>query len=211
MAKVFVTSTINLPVESTQTIIDVDDPRVDVPAEEAFSTFSKRQDDERKFRSMNSIMVVEPEYTGQRDIPDEKIQRDHDIVIIKDIKKRRVEKTGIKMFKLNVIFRNGNQKTMILPSYVKLYSSHTGNFIPVEFIRSRNLLMDYQGDYAKVADSVELENFPMTDYYSYKVIYEIDENYINNGHAIPGVCNFYLNGLLCNISFINLQMKDEER
>lgn len=211
MAKVFVTSTINLPVESVQTIIDIDDPRVNIPAKESMSIFAKKQDDERKFRSMNSIMIVNPDFVGSRDIPDDQIARQHDIVIINELRRRKIEKTNeMKFYKINLVFRNGNTSSMIVPSYVKIYSAHTGTFIPVEFIRSRNLLIDAAGNYVKTSDAEQVEDFKLTDYYSYKVIYEVDEKFVENGHAYPGICNFYLNNLLCNIPYNNFQIKDTE-
>lgn len=210
MTKVFVTSTVNLPVESVHSIINIDDPRVNVPANEVQNLFAKYQSDESKFRSMNSIMLVDSDFVGSKEIPDNMIERQHDIVIINEVRRKKIEKTNeVKFFKVQVNFRNGNSDTMILPSYVKLFSAHTGNFIPVEFIRSRNLLLDSAGNYVKVYDTEQVEDFKMTDYYSYKVIYEVDEKFVENGRAVPGICNFYLNNLLCNIPFNNFQIKED--
>lgn len=212
MSKSFVTMIINLPAESVKSIIDIDNPKVNISAQEALQTFQSRKDDERHFRSMNSFMKVSedyvPEATRNVSIPDEFIIKNHDVVVIYDIKKRPVSsglENPLRMFKLSVKFYDGTENTFIIPSYVKFYSAHTCSFISVEYVRSRHILLDGAGRYVKALDSEEVVDFKPTDFYSYKVLYEIDDKYIDNKKVLPGICNFYLNNLLCNISYNSFQ------
>ena len=114
------------------------------------------------------------------------------------------------MFKLTVKYYNEKEKTIIVPSYVKFYSAHTCSFVSAEYIRSRHILLDAAGHYVKAMDSEEITDFKPTDFYSFKVLYEIDDKYIENGKVQPGVCNFYLNDILCNISYNSFQPSSQQ-
>ena len=218
MNKSFVTMLINLPVESVGSIIDIDNPKVNVSAQEALQTFQSRKEDEKHFRSMNSFMKVVdgfvfPENSRDKTVPDEFIVKNHDVVIINDIKKKMIMNSAespLRMFRLTLKYYNEAQKTIIVPSYVKFYSAHTCTFISAEFIRSRHILLDSSGHYVKALDSEEVTDFKPTDFYSFKVLYEIDDKYIENGKIQPWICNFYLNDLLCNISYNSFQPSSQQ-
>ena len=79
-------------------------------------------------------------------------------------------------------------------------------YIPVEFLKSRDILLDVSGRMVKIEDAEVIEDFEMTNYYNIKVAYEKDEN--NETQKIW--FNFYLNGILANVSYNNFQKKDKE-
>ena len=76
----------------------------------------------------------------------------------------------------------------------------------MEFLKSRDILLDVSGRMVKIEDAEVIEDFEMTNYYNIKVAYENDEN--NETQKIW--FNFYLNGILANVSYNNFQKKDKE-
>lgn len=214
MTKKSIATSINLPVESVKTIIDVDDRGVEIPISDALNIFVSQNDkdgDDVKIRTMNSIAYVPSEYVDQRSIPLDVIEVEHDDVNIVNIKKRQIEKTNdLKFFKVKLTFINDLTREFIVPSFVKFYSSRTGSFVPVEFLRSRHILTDYTGNIVKADDSELVEDFKMTDYYTIKVVYDLEEKNLDEAKekALPCTCNFYLNGVLANVAYNNFQIKE---
>lgn len=209
MNKKVVVTSINLPVQCIKSIININDSRVEMPIKEALNLFAGPKDknsDDFKIKSMNTIINVPFEYKNQRVIPFEAIDVKNDVFSIINIQKNHIIKTNdIKFFKIKFTFANENVKEFIVPSFVKFYSSRIGLFVPAEFIKSRHILLDYTGNMVKATDAELVENFVMTDYYSIKTAYELDDSDENNELS----CNFYLNGILANISYNNFKMKDD--
>lgn len=64
----------------------------------------------------------------------------------------------------------------------------------------------------KIADTEQVD-FKMTDFYNINVIYEVndvdvEDDVNNNRRHLNESCNFYLNGILSNVSYNNFQKKD---
>lgn len=206
------TSSINLPVETVSTIIDVDNPNVEITIEDAIEKLKKDATDISSQNTQITITNVS-ELQNPRSINLDNVILNHLPIQILKIERKRIERTNeIKFFKATVDFSNGNQKTFIVPSFVKFYSSRRGAFIPIEFIRNRDILLDYTGNIVKIADA-EPVDFEMTDFYNINVAYntiEINEkeDAENNIKHLNENYNFYLNGILANISYNNFQKKD---
>lgn len=216
MAKKNFTASINLPVECLSTVIDTNDKNVLVPIEKIVKYFNSTEklgtdnDDVKNIQSLNTITVIDSEFSDQRAIPFDAIHVEHDVFSINSCKRKPIHKTNsLRFYLLNVEFANGICKSFIVPSYVKFYSYFTGAWIPVEHVRARHILMDYTGSMVKSSDAVVLPDFNMTDYYNIKVMYTLDESNVNSeGKPNQFTCNFYLNGILANISYNNFQILD---
>lgn len=85
-----------------------------------------------------------------------------------------------------------------------------GIFIPVEYVRNRDILLDYSGNIVKIDDTVLNEDFKMTDFYNINTVYEIEEYDLNDYMKVLSECNFYLNGVLTNIPYNNFQIQKKE-
>ena len=206
-AKKTINASVNLPVESIQTIIDVNDKRVEVNIDEVMKKMKGKSDE--SIQSMNTTIVVEYD-----DLEKKKIGRiiyEHDTFNIESIERKKIEKTNdIKFYNVRIELNTGIVKKFIVPSYVKFYSSQRGIFIPVEYVRNRDILLDYTGNIVKIDDTELNESFKMTDFYSINTKYEIDESPdLNESMKLLNECNFYLNGILTNISYNNFQKKED--
>lgn len=205
-----IATSVNLPVENISTIIDVDSPSVEINIEDAIKKLKGGA-----LRSMNAVITVNnfSEMQNPRNLNLKNIDIDYDLFQITKIERKKIEKTNdIKFFKSTVEFANGLTKMIIAPSYIKLYSSRRGCFIPIEFVRNRDILLDYTGNMVKISDA-ELVDFKMTDFYNINVVYEIEEVDVdadinNNRKHLNENCNFYFNGILANVSYNNFQKKD---
>ena len=201
-----ISTSINLPVESLQTIVDVNDSRVEIDINEAMKR-SKGKSDE-SIQSMNAIA-----FSTYKDI--EKKKFDHAVIEystfnINEINRRKIERTNeIKFYDVKIEFCTGIVKEFTVPSYVKFYSSQRGIFVPVEYVRNRDILLDYTGNIAKINDTVLNESFKMTDFYNMNVVYDIEEYDLNEYMKVPSECNFYLNGVLTNTPYNNFQKKED--
>lgn len=211
--EVFSTS-VNLPVESLLTVIDVDDKNVEVDVEKAMKKLRSGNCD--SIRSMNTQfdVVKSRNETWNNPIP-EKVNLTNDIFNITRIDRRKIERTNeLKFFKAAIEFSTGKTMEFIIPSYVKLFSYTRGIFVPIEYVRNRDILIDYTGNIAKIADAELVEDFQMTDFYNINVAYDQVKLDIVEGtpeeevrKKINESYNFYLNGVLANISYNNFKKK----
>ena len=198
---------INLPVETVLSIIDVNDKRVEVDMKEALKRFKGKSDE--TMQSMNTVVTAQYKDLDLKLF--EKAYYDHCTFTIYNIDRKKIERTNeLKFFNVRIEFSTGKVKTFTVPSYVKFYSSQRGIFIPVEYIKNRDILIDYTGNIAKIDDAALNESFKMTDFYNIATTYEVEESpELNEYSKILNECNFYLNGVLTNISYNNFQKKEE--
>ena len=160
---------------------------------------------------MNTFITLtynEPEkktFTYKR----ENVEFEHNLVNVISISCKKIEKTNdLKFFKVNVEFSTGTTKEFVVPSYVKFYSLFRGLFVPVEFVRNKDILIDYSGNIVKVEDTIPIPDFKMTNFYSIIAKYEVPTNIdLNEYSKRLNDCNFYLNGILTTISYNNFQKK----
>jgi hypothetical protein len=181
--------TVNLPVDSITHVINIDDPNVLVPIENVIDIFKK--DSNKVVRSMYTIPTV----------VDKKIDYMSDVYYITQVTKEEVKNTNsIKYFKIHVkYFPSEKEFDLILPSYVKLFSRTAKTFVPVEFARKSDILIDYTGNIVQILSNEPVEDYKPTEYYSIQ---------LSNNNENP--ITFYLNGIFCNVYYNNFDIKDEE-
>ena len=215
MAKKNFSGSINLPVECLSTIIDTNNKNILISVNDAIKYFNGKnnetEEEAKGIQTLNTIATIDEEYT-ELNIPFDSINVEHDVFMINSFKRKPIVKTNpVKFYSISVEFTNGICKDLIVPSYVKFYSYFTGSWVPVEHVRARHILMDYTGSMVKSSDATLLPDFNMTDYYNIKVSYSLDEMYITSDNKpINCTCNFYLNGILANVSYNNFQMTEFE-
>jgi hypothetical protein len=181
------THTVNLPVNSINTIINIDDPRVVVPIEELVESF--KTDGEKTVRSMYSTPNVEEKI----------ITYDHDISYITKLTKEPIGNTyAIKYFKLHIkYFPSEKEVDIILPSFVKLFSRTAKSYVPVEFARKSDILTSYTNDIVQILSNEPIEDYTPTEYYSVSL-----NSYKDN------MITFYLDGILCTVYYNNFNLKE---
>jgi len=187
-----ITSSVNLPVGMIDIIINVDDRRMEVPIQEIADNMGEKKIE--FIRSLNTLVDLPEEFENQSYVESDYIKINHSYSYINNVEKRKIGETNqLKFYKLQLEFANGIVKEMIFPSYVKFYSSHKGMFIPVEHLKSRDILVDYAFRMVKIEDAEEVPDYQLPEeYWNIKVAYDEDEG-----------MNFYLNGILANVSYNN--------
>ena len=201
--------TINLPVESVLTIIDCENKNVEIPINVALSKFSGKYSS--SIQSLNAIITVSYADKEKKIFEHDKTAIEYNEVEITNVTRKKIERTNeLKFFNVKTEFSNGIRKEFIVPSYVKFYSSMRGFFVPVEYIRNRDILLDYKENIVKIEDAELVEDFTMTDFYNMNAVYNVDLNIdLNEYQKRLNDYNFYLNGILANISYNNFQKKEE--
>ena len=204
-------ATINLPVQSVISILDADDKNVEVDIEKAMAKCKTNS----PLHTVNTRVFVDIEKQaankGQRIFDLTQIKMTHELCDIIRIDRRPIEKTNdIKFFSIRLEFSTGETRSFVLPSYAKFYSSMRGQFFPVEYVRNRDILLDYSGNIVKVDDTKLIEDFKMTDYYSIHLIYRNDDNAREEGFNPVNEYNFYLNGVLTNIAYNNFNISKKD-
>jgi hypothetical protein len=183
------THTVNLPVDSIHTIINIDDPRIEVPIEELIE--SMKTDGDKPVRSMYSTPNI-----------DEKIiTYEHDISYVTKLTKAAINDTNaIKYFKLHVkYFPSEKEVDIILPSFVKLFSRTAKSYVPVEFARKSDILTSYTTDIVQILSNEPIEEYEPKEYYSVQLSSNKDN-----------IITFYLDGILCNVYFNNFNIVEKE-
>lgn len=172
---------VNLPVETLNTIIDIDNKLVEVPIIEF------NGDDSKTIRTMYTIP----------DCSEKIIKYEHDISYITHISKETVVNTNnIRYFKISFTYYNDKTVEYIIPGYVKFFSKTTRSYVPVEFIKKSDMLIDYQGYNVQVNNN-EAVQFEAVNYYN--II-------INSANDMQ--TTFYLNGILSYVSYNNFNKKE---
>lgn len=187
-----VSSSVNLPIDAINSIVNVDDRRVEISIDEAANILGEKKAE--CIRSLNTLVDLPEEFMNQQFVEPEYIKINHTYSYINNIEKKKIGETNeLKFYKLHVEFSTGIVKDLIVPSYVKFYSSHKGMFIAVEHLKSRDILVDYSFKMVKVEDAEEIKDYQMPEeYWNIKVAYDEDEG-----------MNFYLDGILANVSYNN--------
>lgn len=186
---------INLPVGTIRSIIDIDNPKVDVSITDAYNFMNENE--ANYIRSMDTsynLITKQNEKNKEYNI----IEFDHNINFINKMKIQPIlNNINVKFFKVLIRYWNDIQKESIFPGYVKLFSKTTKQFVPVEFISKSDMLVDYMG-YNAQARSCEEIDFKPTEYYNILL------SSTNNVQT-----NFYYDGILSYVCYINF-VKDKE-
>ena len=181
---------VNLPVETLSNVINIDDPRVLVPIEELVAEFSKEKD--KIVRSMYATP----------DLTEKVIKFNTDIAYITQCERKEIVKTNnIRYFKIHMkYFPSEKEFDIILPSYVKLFSRTAKSYVPAEFIRKSDILVDYTGNIVQVFTNEQIFDFEPTEYYSLKLN-------VNNSKT---PITFYVAGIFANVCYNDFNLKEED-
>lgn len=182
-------TTINLPVGTIHTIVNIDDPRVNIPIEDAFEQFNKL-DDKTKFRSMETTVEVKDKQKGDQEF--KVLDFKHDINYIERFKRLPIlNPINVTYYKTLIRYCNEQEYEIIIPSYVKLYSATTRQLVPIEYINKSDILYDYRGYNAQLRE-IEETDFKPTEFWNMVIRTPNDLS-----------MNFYFDGLLGYVSYIN--------
>lgn len=183
------TNTINLPVNTIKNIINIDDKNVLVPIENIIQSLAENSD--KPIRSMYTIFNI---------IDNNNIEFNHDISYITKCVKLPITNTNdIHYYELNVKFYNDKEVKLVIPGYVKLFSKTAKTFVPVEFIKKIDILIDYQGYNVHVLSNTPLEDFKCDEYYNIQLNSNNDD-----------FTSFYFDGILGYVYYNNFQKDSEE-
>lgn len=191
-------TTVNLPVQSVHTIIDIDDPRLEIPIEEAMNRFS-----EGKGSTTIRSLFSEPAIVASSFRKDKNVDYNYGISYINKITKKHTDVTNpdIKYFDVKVKYFNDRVFNFLVPGYVKFFSRTLNIFVPVENMKKSDVLVDYAHNIVQMLKKTELgvEGNPpvpeISDYYSIRLSNEKAEI------LIP----FYFNGILSHVYYNDFQ------
>ena len=128
------TASINLPVETLETIVDAENRMFEVNVKDAIEKLNTEGVD--YIKTINTLVSIPEEMENRKYVEPEYITITNGTYFINKIEEKQIEKTNeLKFFKIDFEFYNGIKKSYIIPSFVKFYSSHKGQFIPVEFLK----------------------------------------------------------------------------
>ena len=184
--------TVNLPVETLTHIVNIDDTRVLVPTTDVKQFSMETSNDAKPIRSMYGIPVVN----------DKLVDFGTEISYLTQFVKSNIKETNaVRYFKLRIrFFPSEKEVDMIIPSYVKLYSRTAKSYVPVEFARKSDILVDYTGNITQILSNELIEDYNPTEYYSLKVS-------VNNPEHLITFC---FNGILANVCFNDFDIKLKE-
>ena len=165
-------TTVNLPVQSVHTIIDIDDPRLEIPIEEAMNRFS-----EGKGSTTIRSLFSEPAIVASSFRKDKNVDYNYGISYINKITKKHTDVTNpdIKYFDVKVKYFNDRVFNFLVPGYVKFFSRTLNIFVPVENMKKSDVLVDYAHNIVQMLKKTELgvEGNPpvpeISDYYSIRL------------------------------------------
>lgn len=191
-------TTVNLPVQSVHTIIDIDDPRLEIPIEEAMNRFS-----EGKGSTTIRSLFSEPAIVASSFRKDKNVDYNYGISYINKITKKHTDVTNpdIKYFDVKVKYFNDRVFNFLVPGYVKFFSRTLNIFVPVENMKKSDVLVDYAHNIVQMLKKTELgvEGNPpvpeIFDYYSIRLSNEKAEI------LVP----FYFNGILSHVYYNDFQ------
>lgn len=191
-------TTVNLPVQSVHTIIDIDDPRLEIPIEEAMNRFS-----EGKGSTTIRSLFSEPAIFASSFRKDKNVDYNYGISYINKITKKHTDVTNpdIKYFDVKIKYFNDRVFNFLVPGYVKFFSRTLNIFVPVENMKKSDVLVDYAHNIVQMLKKTELgvEGNPpvpeISDYYSIRLSNEKAEI------LVP----FYFNGILSHVYYNDFQ------
>lgn len=183
--------TVNLPVGSIKSVINIDDPNVNISIEEAMELINSS---DKPIRSMYSMPETCENPKGVGKI----VKYTHDINYITKINKNKITSNNvINYHELVIRFNDNKEYTFIFPSYVKLFSRTTKTFVPVEYVKKSDMLIDWKNLTAQVLSNNPV-NFTPEEYYN--IIINANDN---------NSSTFYINGLLSYVYYNNFKEKEK--
>ena len=181
--------TVNLPVGTIHTIVNIDDPRVNIPIEDAYEQFNKL-DEKTKFRGMETTVEIKDKKRNDQEF--KVLDFKHDINYIEKFKRLPIlNPINVTYYNTKIRYCNDVEYDVIIPSYVKFYSATTKQLVPIEYINKSDILYDYRGYNAQVREIAEVD-FKPTEFWNMIIKTPNDIS-----------MNFYFDGILAYVSYIN--------
>lgn len=181
--------TVNLPVGTIHTIVNIDDPRVNIPIEDAYEQFNKL-DEKTKFRGMETTVEIKDKKRNDQEF--KVLDFKHDINYIEKFKRLPIlNPINVTYYNTKIRYCNDAEYDVIIPSYVKFYSATTKQLVPIEYINKSDILYDYRGYNAQVREIAEVD-FKPTEFWNMIIKTPNDIS-----------MNFYFDGILAYVSYIN--------
>ncbi len=200
------TSSVNLPINIVNTLVNVDDRRFEIPINEIIENFTEKKVE--FIRTMNTTVSVDDSVELTKFVRPEFIHINHGVSYINNVEKRIINdenmnytKSNLKFYKIELEYSDGRIKEFIVPSYVKFYSMHKGTFVPVEQLKNRDILCEIGEKMVKVSDAELVEDYEIpNEYYNIKVTFE---RQYDEEDCIKEYPNLYINGILVNVAYNN--------
>lgn len=200
------TSSVNLPINIVNTLVNVDDRRFEIPINEIIENFTEKKVE--FIRTMNTTVSVDDNVELTKFVRPEYIHINHGVSYINNVEKRIINdenmnytKSNLKFYKIELEYSDGRIKEFIVPSYVKFYSMHKGTFVPVEQLKNRDILCEIGEKMVKVSDAELVEDYEIpNEYYNIKVTFE---RQYDEEDCIKEYPNLYINGILVNVAYNN--------
>ena len=181
-------TTINLPVGTIHSIVNIDDPRVNIPVEDAFAFM--QGDDKKIIRGMETTVEIKDKKRGEQEF--KVLDFKHDINIIDKFRRLPIlNPINVTYYKVLIRYFNEKEYETIIPSFVKFYSATTRQLVPIEYINKSDILYDWQGFNAQVRE-LEETDFKPTEYWNFQISSPNDIS-----------MNFYYDGILSYVHYTN--------
>lgn len=201
-----ITSSVNLPINIVKTLVNVDDKRLEIPINEMIEDFNERKVE--FVRTMTSVVNVDENVELTKYVRPEYIHINHGVSYINNVEKRVINdenlkyaKENLKFYRIEVEYADGRINELIVPSYVKFYSSHKGVFVPVEQLKNRDILFEIGDRMIKVSDAELVQDYEIpTEYYNIKVTFE---RQFEEDECVKEYPTLYINGILVNVAYNN--------
>ena len=149
--------TVNLPVGTIHSIVNIDDPRVNIPVEDAFAFM--QGDDKKIIRGMETTVEIKDKKRDEQEF--KVLDFKHEINIITKLRKLPIlNPINVTYYKVLIRYFNEKEYETIIPSYVKFYSATTKQLVPIEYINKSDILYDWQGFNAQVRELEETDFKP---------------------------------------------------
>lgn len=180
--------TVNLPVGTIHSIVNIDDPRVIIPIEDAYAFM--QSDDKKIIRGMETTVEIKDKKRGEQEF--KVLDFKHEINIITKLRKLPIlNPINVTYYNTKIRYCNEAEYDVIIPSYVKFYSATTKQLVPIEYINKSDILYDYRGYNAQVREIAEID-FKPTEYWNFQISSPNDIS-----------MNFYFDGILGYVHYTN--------
>lgn len=187
-------STINLPVKSINNIVDVDNRMLIISIDKAINTLNElanaKDDRPTGIRTLATYPTCHGSYTSFK----------YEYCFINKITKKPIQyvNSNIKYWWVTFKFASDNSIRVLVPGFVKFYSLNNMSFVPVEFMKKSDLLVDTQERMVQVINKEEVTaeealELNKDEYYNI-IINSNNDNYM---------LQFYFNDILSSITYNN--------
>lgn len=186
-------STINLPTKSIFNIVDVDNRKLVISIDDAIKELAELSKETDKPTGLRTLFAT-PECVSNT------TRFNYEYCFLNKITKNKITKINpeVKYWEITFKFYTDKAITFIVPGFVKFYSLNNRTFIPVEFMKKSDLLVDTHERMVQVVEKTEMTGeealkLNEDEYYSFS-INSSSNNYISQ---------FYFNDILAMISYNN--------